>query len=218
MADRAGGVVDRDPTPVLLTAANSFAPYAAAGGHRLKLCLYGAVMMIIAGIALIVVPHMVQALFQNVASAPTTVMVTVVDDGAISAPSPTATGFPGTATAAGSPVAVTTVDLNVREGPTQDYPILDLLSVGTEVQISGKSPDGTWWRIVYPLEGGGHGWVYAPFTRSSNAEDVPVVQTPVPPTETSTPTVAPTNTATPSPSLTNTPAPAVTLTPHLGEP
>ena len=150
---------------------------------------------------------------QNVASAPTTVMVTVVNDGAIPAPSPTATGFPGTATAAGPPVAVTTVDLNVREGPGQDYPIIDLLSVGTEVQISGKSPDGTWWRIIYPLEGGGHGWVYAPFTRSSNAEDVPVVETPVPPTETSTPTVTPTNTVTPSPSLTATPAPVVTLTP-----
>ncbi len=57
---------------LMLTAANSFAPYAAAGGHRLKLCLYGAVMMIIAGIALIVVPHLVHALFENVASTPET--------------------------------------------------------------------------------------------------------------------------------------------------
>ncbi len=150
---------------------------------------------------------------KNVASAPTTVMVTVVDDGAIPVPSPTATGPPGTDTVSGPPVAMTTVELNVREGPAQNYPIIDLLPVGTEVQISGKSPDGTWWRIVYPLDGGGHGWVYAPFTRSSNAEDVPVVETPVPPTETSTPTVTPTNTAIPSPSLTDTPAPAVTLTP-----
>ena len=150
---------------------------------------------------------------QNAASAPTTVMVTVVDGGGIPAPSPTATGFPGTATAAGPPMAVTTVDLNVRDGPGQGYPIIDLLSVGTEVQISGKSPDGTWWQIIYPLEGGGHGWVYAPFTRSRNAEDVPVVDTPVPPTETPTLTVTPTNTATPSPSLTDTPAPTVTLTP-----
>jgi len=140
-------------------------------------------------------------------------MVTVVDDGAIPVPSPTTTGFPWTATAAGPPVAVTTADLNVREGPGQDYPIIDLLSVGTEVQISGKSPDGTWWRIIYPLEGGGHGWVYAPFTRSSDAEDVPVVETPVPPTETSTPTATPTNTVTPSPSPTDTPTSAVTLTP-----
>jgi len=62
---------------------------------------------------------------QNVASAPTTVMVTVVDDGAIPVPSPTTTGFPWTATAAGPPVAVTTADLNVREGPGQDYPIID---------------------------------------------------------------------------------------------
>ncbi len=62
---------------LMLTAANSFAPYAAAGGHRLKLCLYAAVMMIIAGIALIVVPHIVQALFENVASTPETATTSV---------------------------------------------------------------------------------------------------------------------------------------------
>lgn len=55
---------------VLLTAANSFAPYAAAGGHRLKLCLYGAIMMVISGLALMLVPHLVRALFESVASTP----------------------------------------------------------------------------------------------------------------------------------------------------
>lgn len=60
---------------IMLTGANSFAPYAAAGGHRLKLCLYGAVMMLIAGVALIVVPEIVRALFENVASIPETTSV-----------------------------------------------------------------------------------------------------------------------------------------------
>ncbi len=55
---------------LLLTAANSFAPYAAAGGHRLKLCIYAAVMMIISGVALILVPQMVHALFANIAEQP----------------------------------------------------------------------------------------------------------------------------------------------------
>ncbi len=55
---------------LLLTAANSFAPYAAAGGHRLKLCLYGAIMMVISGLALMLVPHLVRALFESVASTP----------------------------------------------------------------------------------------------------------------------------------------------------
>jgi flagellar protein FlaJ len=56
---------------LMLTAANSFAPYAAAGGHKLKLCFYGAIMFIIAGIVLIVVPHLVHAIFENVATTPT---------------------------------------------------------------------------------------------------------------------------------------------------
>jgi flagellar protein FlaJ len=55
---------------IMLTAANSFAPYAATGGHRLKLCLYAAIMMAISGVALLVVPHLVQAVFENIASSP----------------------------------------------------------------------------------------------------------------------------------------------------
>jgi flagellar protein FlaJ len=55
---------------LLLTAANSFAPYAATGGNRYKLCLYGAVMMFISGVALIVVPAVVSVLFHNIAATP----------------------------------------------------------------------------------------------------------------------------------------------------
>ncbi len=57
---------------LMLTAANAFAPYAATGGHRYKLCLYGAIMMLITGFAFIVIPHMVQAVFENIASNPQT--------------------------------------------------------------------------------------------------------------------------------------------------
>lgn len=63
---------------LMLTAANSFAPYAATGGHRLKLCLYAAVMMIISAIALLVVPRLVQGMFENIATTP----------GAVPTPSP----------------------------------------------------------------------------------------------------------------------------------
>jgi flagellar protein FlaJ len=57
-------------TVLMLTAVNSFAPYAATGGHRYKICLYAAVMMTITGIAMIVVPALVQGLFQSVAAMP----------------------------------------------------------------------------------------------------------------------------------------------------
>lgn len=57
---------------LLLTAANSFAPYAASGGHRLKLCLYGAIMMVISGVLFMTIPAMVQALFQSISTTPGT--------------------------------------------------------------------------------------------------------------------------------------------------
>ena len=55
---------------LMLTTANSFAPYAATGGHRYKLCLYGAIMMIISGVTFLVVPYMVQAVFENISTTP----------------------------------------------------------------------------------------------------------------------------------------------------
>ncbi len=149
---------------------------------------------------------------KDVPSAPTTVMV-VVENGPLPPATPTPTPEPTSSepTPGGSPVAVTTYDLNVREGPGQVYGVLDLLPVGTEMQISGKDAQGMWWQIVYPPNSGGRGWVYAPFTRANNVDDVPVVEAPPLPTATVTATVAPTNT--PVPTLTLTPVTAATPTP-----
>ena len=55
---------------LMLTASNAFAPYAASGGNRLKLCLFGAVMMVISGIVLITVPALVQTIFEGIAIEP----------------------------------------------------------------------------------------------------------------------------------------------------
>ena len=53
---------------LILTATNTFAPYAAAGGHIYKLCLYGAVMTFLTGFAMLVVPALVQFIFASVSS------------------------------------------------------------------------------------------------------------------------------------------------------
>lgn len=53
---------------IFITAANSFAPYGATGGHRLKLCLSAAIMLMISGVTMFVVPHVVQGLFENIAT------------------------------------------------------------------------------------------------------------------------------------------------------
>ena len=55
---------------IMLTASNAFAPYAATGGHKLKLCLYAAVMMIISGVSMLLIPQLVQQVFQNVSEVP----------------------------------------------------------------------------------------------------------------------------------------------------
>lgn len=53
---------------MVLTVTNSFAPYAAAGGHTYKLALYGAIMTFLSGLALLLVPLIVQGLFSTVAA------------------------------------------------------------------------------------------------------------------------------------------------------
>jgi hypothetical protein len=150
----------------------------------------------------------------GIASAPTTVMITVVgQQGAADTPTPTPQAE--TPTPGGPPVAVTTTDLNVREGPGQEYPVLGLLPVGTQVEVTGKNLDGTWWQIVYPPGSAERAWIYAPFTRPSNTQDVPVVPTPVPPTPTYTPTMTPTATAPPTSTPTPTKVPTATPTTPL---
>jgi uncharacterized protein YraI len=150
---------------------------------------------------------------QGVPSAPTTVMITVVSDGGqgtvVDTPTPSTPSEPPAT--GGTPMAVTTSDLNVREGPGQEYPILGLLPVNTQVEVTGKNPDGSWWQIAYPAGGAERAWVFAAFTRTEYTENVPVVQTPVPPTATLTPTATPT--ITPSPTSTLTRVPTVTQTP-----
>ncbi len=86
---------------------------------------------------------------------------------------PDATVAPG-----GWASAVTTTDLNVFQGPGQDYPIIGLLPVNTQVEVVGRDPDGIWWQIVYPPGSTERAWIFAAFVELSNAENVPVVELP----------------------------------------
>jgi len=151
----------------------------------------------------------------GVASAPTTVMITAAGEtGQVGTPTPTPPGE--TPAPGGPPSAVTTTDLNVREGPGQEYSVTGLLPVNTEVEVTGKNEDGSWWQIAYPPDSAGRGWIFAAFTRPSNTENVPIVQTPVPPVPTETLTATPTATTsataspTSSPTATHTPTPTST--------
>jgi hypothetical protein len=148
----------------------------------------------------------------NVPSAPTTVMISVAEgQAAVDTPTPSLPG--DTPTPSGPATALTTADLNVRGGPGENYPVLALLPVNTQVDVTGKDPSGIWWQIVHPPGSGERGWIYAPFTRGTNTESVPVVETPVPPTPTDIPT--PTSTATQPPTVTPTSTRAPTPTPTI---
>ncbi|HEX5367951.1 MAG TPA: hypothetical protein VFY10_00905, partial [Dehalococcoidia bacterium] len=57
---------------IMLTVANAFAPYAASGGHKFKLFMFLAMTMLASGIAMLVVPAVVEALFHSVSSTPLT--------------------------------------------------------------------------------------------------------------------------------------------------
>ena len=63
-------------------------------------------------------------------------------------------------------------DMNIRSGPGTSYDIVGAATEGGEFEITGKSPDGEWWRIDFD---GQSGWIYAPYVTAANVEDVPVV-------------------------------------------
>ena len=140
-------------------------------------------------------------------SQPTALLVIAVPEPAAAVTSTPADASPDS----GKAVAVTTADLNVRAGPGQDFLVLGLAPAGTALEIVGRNPEGTWWQVIYPTDSDGRGWVFANFTRAENADNVPVVVTPVP-----TP-AAPTATPSPSPTYTRVvvtqPRPSATPTP-----
>lgn len=100
---------------------------------------------------------------------------------------PTVTGTPQGA------IAVVTMEqdqINVRSGPSTDYPIVGVLIAGQEVPALGRSIGGDWVQIAYPGVQGGVAWVYSPLVDLQGS--VPVVEPPPTPTPRTTPTVDPT--------------------------
>jgi fermentation-respiration switch protein FrsA (DUF1100 family) len=79
--------------------------------------------------------------------------------------------------------------LDVRTGPGIAYPSIGQLEAGTEVEIVGRSEDGTWWQVSSPAREQGLGWVPAEHIETSiKMAERPIVKvSPVPPTVTPTP-------------------------------
>ena len=85
----------------------------------------------------------------------------------------------------GGVTGTSTVSLNVRSGPSTDYPILGTVAPGTKGEILGTSPDYQWYAVKIPTNyiGNGIGWVAAIYVTVSNPSKVPlpVIAPPPPP-------------------------------------
>lgn len=93
-------------------------------------------------------------------------------------PRPSATIAPPTVAPTIAPVqAVLTSQVNVRSGPGVQEASLGLLGLGTQVQVTGRNPAGTWWQIIYPAGSTTFGWVTAAYMQipASDSGKIPIV-------------------------------------------
>jgi hypothetical protein len=70
--------------------------------------------------------------------------------------------------------------INVRTGPSTDYPAVSQLEPGQEAPVTGRNADSSWWQIS--LADGAAGWVYGELVAFSGDNGaVAVVEAPPPP-------------------------------------
>ena len=122
------------------------------------------------------------------------------DNGAGSEPTPPPAEIVPTFTPTGEavqlpsgPTVIATNNVNVRLGPSTDYPEIGILLAGQTAPVVGRSADGTWYVISFPTNLGDQGWVSADVVTAANVENVPVIAPPALPApgETPSPTAAP---------------------------
>lgn len=89
-----------------------------------------------------------------------------------------------------APLATSTDNLNVRQGPGTHFPALFVAPPGSSAVVTGRSADSNWWqvRIATHYSPDGLGWVMARYTTTQNLVNVPVVDSPpAPPVVDTTP-------------------------------
>jgi len=82
--------------------------------------------------------------------------------------------------AAGSPTAIVLLPVNVRGGPSTDYPSYGIAPTGAAAQVIGISEDGLWWVVMIStdLAPDGQGWVSADFMEVTGGAEVPEIPDP----------------------------------------
>jgi uncharacterized protein YraI len=82
-----------------------------------------------------------------------------------------------------TPWAVATTAVNLRSGPSTDYPVVGGANAGQSGQITGVSEDGGWWQVAVPsyVSDDSRAWVSGAYVAAYNTTGVPVVAAPPPP-------------------------------------
>ena len=83
----------------------------------------------------------------------------------------------------GVPMVTALTVMNVRSGPSMEYPIYGQAPEGSQAVVIGKSADGGWWLVEIKrtdLVPSGQGWVSADptYVKAENTENVPVAPAP----------------------------------------
>jgi heat shock protein HslJ/uncharacterized protein YraI len=80
----------------------------------------------------------------------------------------------------GAATAIVLQSVNVRSGPSTDYPSYGIAPTGATAEVVGISEDGQWWvvKISVDLSPDGQGWVSADFVEVTGGEDAPVIPAP----------------------------------------
>jgi uncharacterized protein YraI/heat shock protein HslJ len=83
----------------------------------------------------------------------------------------------------GGPMATATTSVNLRSGPSTDYPVVGVAQTGQSGEITGKNQDGSWWQVRVPASTSADGlaWVSGAYVVAVNTANVPVVTAPPPP-------------------------------------
>ncbi|MBN2469734.1 MAG: SH3 domain-containing protein [Anaerolineae bacterium] len=94
-----------------------------------------------------------------------------------------------TATPSG-PQAETSAGVNVRSGPGTGYDVIGSLLAGTDLEVTGRNADNSWFRVPYY---NAEGWVFGGLLNvSGDVNTLPVINVPPPPpTATPIPTAVP---------------------------
>ena len=70
--------------------------------------------------------------------------------------------------------------INIRGGPSTDYPSYGIAPEGSVGEVIGVSTDGGWWVIKLPtsIATSGQGWVSAQYVQADNIGEPPVIEAP----------------------------------------